>query len=332
MENIRKVLNDFLRNNHFSDEEKADEAVALINKAVKRCMPKMLFRHRRCSKFSIRNFRSDSVIAVRPSLFNDPYDCLLKYDQPDNSGGMSKEYYEKIVEFYKKTGHLPDDYEKYLPLQWIEDFKKNIEQYIAGEWTFDEKSESSFDAGAFGDFIEKNALIPCSDILHDFSRVACFSEKNDSMLMWSHYADEHKGFVLGYDLRTDFNKEAQDYLYPVIYSNKRYDATEAMRFFVGELVKMRNNVNQDQLFYIAGALYKSKDWAYEKEWRLISYGNEEDIVEIKLRPSCIYYGSRIDSDDFEELHEIAISKGIREYNAMIDKTSPYYKMKLVKMK
>ena len=42
--------------------------------------------------------------------------------------------------------------------------------------------------------------------------------------------------------------------------------------------------------------------------------------------------SSLKADDFEELHEIAISKGIREYNAMIDKTSPYYKMKLVKMK
>lgn len=326
---LRKVLDDFFRINHFSDEQKADEAVELINKAVRNCIPKMLYRHRTCSKYSIRGFRNDSVIAVSPSLFNDPYDCLLKYNLPENKGGMSKDQYDQIAELYKNTGHLPEEFERYMPLQWIEDFKKIIEQYIAGEWSYNDNSESDFDSDSF---IEKNALVPCSDILHKFSRVACFSEKKDSVLMWSHYTDQHKGFVLGYDLSTEFNKDALDYLYPVIYSNKRYDASEAMRYLVGEMIKMQNNVNGDQLFYLAGALYKSKDWAYEKEWRLISYGNKEELVEIKLRPSCIYYGSRIDPDDLEELHEIAVSKGIREYNATVDRTSSHYRMKLERLK
>ena len=150
--------------------------------------------------------------------------------------------------------------------------------------------------------------------------------------MWSHYADEHKGFVLGYDLNTEFNRDALANLFPVIYSAKRYDAHEAVRYLLAEMMEIRNNQNQDQLFYLAAALYKSKDWSYEKEWRLISYGSTEDLVEFKLRPSSIIYGSRIDPDDYEELHDIAVSKGVKEYNANIDRCSPYYRVKIDKVK
>lgn len=323
---LRKVLDNHFRTIHYSDDTNVDEVVKLINKAVKNCSPKMLYKYRSCSKRSVREFRKDRLSAVSPSLFNDPYDCLLRYERPEDNGPMKKTQFEQLVDYYNRTGYLPEDFEKYLPLAWVDELKKNIKQYNAGEWTFQENDESSNFDEKF--FFEKNALIPCSNFLCDFSRVSCFSERNDSILMWSHYADEHKGFVLGYDFRTDFNKEVLDSLYPVIYSKKRYDATDAIRYLVGELVKMRNNINQDQLFILAAALYKSKDWSYEKEWRIISYGNKEDFVRINLHPSCICYGSRIDSKDFDELHEIAMDKGIKEYNSYVDRTSSCYKMRL----
>lgn len=31
--------------------------------------------------------------------------------------------------------------------------------------------------------------------------ITCFSKKSDIALMWSHYADKHKGFVKEYDLQ-----------------------------------------------------------------------------------------------------------------------------------
>ena len=39
-----------------------------------------------------------------------------------------------------------------------------------------------------------------SDIMQDTVLVGCFSERNDSLLMWSHYADEHRGLCFGYNL------------------------------------------------------------------------------------------------------------------------------------
>mgnify|MGYP002227506002 FL=1 len=36
--------------------------------------------------------------------------------------------------------------------------------------------------------------------MQDTVLVGCFSERNDSLLMWSHYADEHRGLCIGYNL------------------------------------------------------------------------------------------------------------------------------------
>lgn len=56
-----------------------------------------------------------------------------------------------------------------------------------------------------------------SDIMQDAVLVGCFSERNDSLLMWSHYADEHRGLCMGYNLH-DLIKTYN--CFPVIYSDE----------------------------------------------------------------------------------------------------------------
>ena len=47
--------------------------------------------------------------------------------------------------------------------------------------------------------------------------VACFSERNNSMLMWSHYAEQHTGLCVGYRLHELIKKYN---IFPVIYNNQ----------------------------------------------------------------------------------------------------------------
>ena len=51
-------------------------------------------------------------------------------------------------------------------------------------------------------------------------RVACFTENNIFPLMWSHYADSHKGLCLEYDL-TRLPKGYRYGILPVIYSDTK---------------------------------------------------------------------------------------------------------------
>ncbi len=89
--------------------------------------------------------------------------------------------------------------------------------------------------------------------------VACFSEKCDSLLMWAHYADNHQGMCVEYDL-VKMVKELNLAPIPVIYSNERV---------------ILNKLNPSTVYQdahakvIEGLTTKSLDWSYENEWRVI---------------------------------------------------------------
>lgn len=56
--------------------------------------------------------------------------------------------------------------------------------------------------------------------IKDAVRVVCLSEVYDSMLMWSHYAQNHTGYCIEYDFEE--NDMFYRHLYPVIYTKDRY--------------------------------------------------------------------------------------------------------------
>jgi hypothetical protein len=84
--------------------------------------------------------------------------------------------------------------------------------------------------------------------------MACYSEVNDDILMWAHYARSHHGFVVGFKVKHDFFKRGGN-LVPVVYRSERVNAT----FGHGGLA-FREPVD---------ALLRSKSphWSYECEWR-----------------------------------------------------------------
>ena len=61
--------------------------------------------------------------------------------------------------------------------------------------------------------------------IKDKIRLACFTENYLSPLMWAHYADSHRGFCLEFDL-SKLQDGYSDGIFPVLYSEKRYDATK----------------------------------------------------------------------------------------------------------
>ena len=82
--------------------------------------------------------------------------------------------------------------------------------------------------------------------------ICSLTEKKDDILMWSHYAENHSGICLEFKVTTDSlfgsaQKVKYDESYPVI---RRFDSSAQQQF--------------DSSF-----LTKSKQWEYEKEWRII---------------------------------------------------------------
>ena len=150
--------------------------------------------------------------------------------------------------------------------------------------------------------------------------------------MWSHYADSHKGFALEYDFRPTLTQPLErGALYPVVYSDERYDASLYISWQFMHVLGFHSK-NPDITAFSKVALHKSSVWAYEREWRIIDPGPHDPIHPkpsvIHYKPVAIYYGENIPKDKHERLHQIAVAKGIREYKMDVDETSKVYEMRV----
>jgi hypothetical protein len=64
-------------------------------------------------------------------------------------------------------------------------------------------------------------------------------------------------------------------------------------------------------FPLIASLYKSPEWSYEKEWRLLFPGGIADPGNYRMvRPSRVLLGAKISDDNKKALLEICGSKGI----------------------
>lgn len=147
-------------------------------------------------------------------------------------------------------------------------------------------------------------------------RVTCLSERMDSPLMWSHYANKHYGFCLEYDFThtmvryPDLNL-AKIMLLPVIYSEQRPLLTKAITSpkFLVQYMKTKKLPNEIIESIVYGMLFKSIDWAYEREWRIIGLNMETPFM--KLPPARkLFLGANIEDSAKERLVAIAKKKHI----------------------
>ena len=175
--------------------------------------------------------------------------------------------------------------------------------------------------------------------LRTYPHIACFSETPTSPPMWAHYADLHKGFVLEYDFKDYFTPclnckntcifRHYELLYPVIYTKTRFNAKDFFSSYWSHVILMNAPVNvfipkDDELAIYKTLIHKSKDWEYEKKWRIISHC--EAYPMIKQRPIAIYLGAQMEDSNKNHLIQIAKKLKIKRFIMDIDITSPEYKM------
>lgn len=136
-------------------------------------------------------------------------------------------------------------------------------------------------------------------------KICSLSSEYDNFLMWSHYANEHKGICIAYDVSKvkEYNKTI---LKKVIYTKKIQIYKPYNHIFENPILNEEKNFIS--LFYL-----KHKNWKYEKEYRIITY---EDYDFINLPIKAIYFGMNAD------INHINLVK-----NFIKDKNIELYKMK-----
>lgn len=164
------------------------------------------------------------------SEFNDPFDCVVSYDIED-----SLEYYKSRKDLIKALG----DKLNYSPSERIQKKRqllKNVEKSFVN-----------------GDF-QRDLLNPIG--------ICCLSKVSDSILMWSHYANHHKGIVVEFNTFQDKYTELRDVEkkllgFPIVYQN--------------EMPKISARNGQDGFSAVQSSiLTKSLSWEYENEVRVLS--------------------------------------------------------------
>ena len=314
------------------DVETLQRTVKPISHALVEMMPDKLFRYRNCSEMSVEAFENDKVYALTADMFNDPYDMLLRFDieavKNMFNSLLSNESFYRLKDVLGKGKTLPDIVKQNIDQENISQIK-NIVLSITNDSEID--SFVSNRRNEVMDMVDLYFPLLATFVNKRTATISCFSETIKSVTMWSHYADYHKGFVLEYDLRPTLSNGIPNVgIYPVIYDDKRYDGTQ---YILWEFLRMLGVKlpNPDTLSYIKCALHKSSQWEYEKEWRLIDSNLRDNIISenktwVSLKPTAIYYGTNISSDNKNRLHSIAQGKNLKEYNMYIDYAFDKYEM------
>lgn len=217
---------------------------------------------------------------------------------------------EKALSFYKKIQYytilLKSEFDKdSISLFSFRKFNQyTLSDLIENKITV---SPSKFMNDPFDSLInlwanEDNLAQKCKDKSHaqpyaksfDYFRIRSFCCGNDDevvkkSLMWSHYAEEHKGFCIKYKFSSRFIKQEE---------NDKFEHSYLKKIKYTERPISIDTPTIDTNLAFAT---KSSEWSYENEVRLIDYNPniESPYYGIKLDASsyieAIYFGYRCDS-------------------------------------
>lgn len=211
--------------------------------------PASLYKYEAFSTQSLLNLKKQIIYFGSPLHFNDPYDCTLT---------------PNITE--------PSDDEV---LSVRDDFLKNTDVAARARW----ETKSLPDLRAA---LMRSARASFQQNVDEFLSkhgVACFSEKNDDLLMWSHYGGKYKGFCLEFDTTSE----------PFQKINRVRYVPSLPPLSLATVLLDPDSRPLRELFYT-----KSDAWQYEREWRALHVTAGTQFVYSTSALTGVYFGPDID--------------------------------------
>lgn len=230
-----------------------------------------LFKYLPFNENSIKALTEGTFKYTNSAEFNDPFDCspFMYTASPDE---FAKQMKGKLKEFGSSM--------KLSPAKRLQDSRKNlhvIKATIEKPEYFQETVASGFG-------------------------VLSLSQNSKNILMWSHYADHHKGFLLkllspvsgSQDNKIVDNGGYHLLSFPVIYSNQR----PALKYPLED-----QNLKHA---FLNAVTTKATDWSYEEEYRVVDHKRGVGIhpYNIKTCLDGIILGARMEETNKARLFDI----------------------------
>lgn len=206
--------------------------------------------------------KNKAIRFSQPSAFNDPFEF-----KPVISTVASPEYLKNY--FNDNFDTLVDEKISKLPAHFRNQVSKSDLREVLGGFL----SENSSSVNK----ILQNTAAKASEVFteksNEFIGVLSLTEKNDNLLMWSHYADSHRGFCVCFDATADFfnrRRSEKDEFYHL----------RKVRYLAKRPSKSMMDISSTEMF-----LLKSDVWEYEQEWRMCSVLTDADLIIEQIVPA-----------------------------------------------
>lgn len=238
-----------------------------------------------------------------PLLFNDPFDVPRELSSGITAQQLVKASAGYIAQLLQSPPLDTSDLSPKLRLL-VETVRKGVEpklmkQLLSG---LEETAEQCRPTGEAMDEFRRiwDQSVPNL-------RILCFTESPAHAAMWFHYAERYAGVVLEFRCNEHTDSPwlvARQVEYPevkpAVYTAEGW----------AQLLSLRTDVAAQRIIDVA-TYTKASDWAYEKEWRMVTYKRPEDTghyTDYPFHPddlASVYVGPLATDSDRSELIELA---------------------------
>jgi len=218
--------------------------------------PDRLYKYETLNARTLQNIKGQILYFGSPLGFNDPYDCALT----PNIVTPNDDEVEAVRAAYLAKERLTTGQRYELLTKTTQEFRDVL---LRAAYSGIRNSTEKF---------------------LNSRGVTCFSERNDDLLMWSHYGGRYKGVCLEFDT----SAEAFEKISPVRYLQSLPTLN------VSEILLGQDLEQAWQLFCT-----KSESWSYEREWRAIHEVTGTKYIYPPQALTAVYFGPDIDNESLE---------------------------------
>ncbi|BBS91560.1 DUF2971 domain-containing protein [Citrobacter sp. Cy234] len=274
-------------------------------------IPTHLYKYKSFSVDSLDLLVSDKLFFANPNSFNDPLDCNPSIKDNIHDVDVLKDILKRlIIDNTKKELTEAASKIKYngpRTLEKIESLgEREAAQVLSGidDYLLIFDDNMVFVLNDILDLIKKNLMTNYT------SGVLSLAQNYDCPLMWSHYADQHKGFCIGYDVSENGFYD----IHALNYEGSRFITTQQvhdMLFGSSESIRKSAKKAIDEVVLLS----KAPQWSYEKEHRVIL---DQGLQDNPFRLSDVTFGLRFkDSAKFSVMKALSGRGGDLEFYDMV---------------
>jgi hypothetical protein len=244
--------------------------------------PKRLFKYLNFSDQLLQQLCAGKVHYSDPATFNDPLDCepVVKADVANE--GLKRILGQLVI---RRAGKEIDLAMKKLrfrgdkALARRQALTESEVQAIVGDIEYQATNPDEGDPQEYIRAALTQAIQTELRRSYDLG-VLCLSARYNSPLMWSHYGQQHRGVCVEYDVSTVATDEI-----------RKVEYGESGEILASSISAWLLDDNTEARRTIEGAclLRKSKEWAYEREWRMLG---PIGLGPSRIPPAAVIFGLR----------------------------------------